>query len=93
MHDAGASESHAATEAHARPTYNPVFEKLVTDSDDLVGLVAYALYKDHKRRWLFRLRETLREPTESDEQAFLASVQADLESYRDRANDAIVAYA
>src|SRR3546814_8689464 len=45
--------------------YNRIFEMLVTASDDLVGLVAYALYKRHKRDWLLALRSK-REPTPED---------------------------
>jgi len=37
------------------PSYNPIYEKLVIDSEqespDLQGLVAYALYKRAKRNW------------------------------------------
>lgn len=39
--------------------YNPIFEKLVEDekTQDLVGLVAYGLYKNDKRNWIVRYRE------------------------------------
>ena len=71
--------------------YNRVFEMLVTDSDDLVGLVAYALYKRHKRDWLLALR-TKREPTPEDAEAFLTTVVTSLDSYRERARVALVEY-
>src|SRR3546814_15750943 len=64
--------------------YNRIFEMLVTASDDLVGLVAYALYKRHKRDWLLALRSK-REPTPEDAQAFLTTVVTSLHSYRERA--------
>lgn len=73
------------------PSYNKVFETLVEGRDDLVGLVAYALYKWHKREWLLRLRGQ-REPMPSDEEAFLATVFADLDSYKERAKKALVQY-
>src|SRR3546814_17703337 len=62
---------------------------LVTASDDLVGLVAYALYKRHKRDWLLALRSK-REPTPEDAEAFLTTVVTSLDSYRARARVALV---
>ena len=32
--------------------YSTAFEKLAGDGNDLIGLVAYALYKRHKRAWI-----------------------------------------
>src|SRR3546814_19506040 len=64
---------------------------LVTASDDLVGLVAYALYKRHKRDWLLALRSK-REPTPEDAEAFLTTVVTSLDSYRERARVALVEY-
>src|SRR3546814_15200792 len=69
--------------------YNRIFEMLVTASDDLVGLVAYALYKRHKRDWLLALRSK-REPTPEDAEAFLTTVVPSLDSYRERARVALV---
>ncbi|MCV0387560.1 MAG: hypothetical protein K5821_14255 [Nitrobacter sp.] len=50
--------------------YNPVFEKLVDQTDDerqLIGLVAYGLYKQSKRDWLVTFRkEKNRDPTEDE---------------------------
>jgi hypothetical protein len=73
------------------PRYNKVFETLVSGREDLVGLIAYALYKWHKREWLLRLREK-REPTGSDEEAFLATVFADIDSYGERAKEVLAKY-
>jgi hypothetical protein len=54
------------TEAERKP-YNTVYEKLVQRDDDLIGLIAYALYKQHKRDWLiaYRQREG-REPSAAE---------------------------
>lgn len=42
------------------PAYNPIFEQLVDGNDDqhneLIGIVAYALYKRAKREWASDLR-------------------------------------
>lgn len=35
-----------------QPSYNNVYERLVTDQQDLVGAVAYALYKHDKREFI-----------------------------------------
>jgi|GEM_PF-1771175 len=44
-----------------------MFERLVESDDDLVGMVAYALYKAEKRDWIIRERERLgREPGAED---------------------------
>ena len=44
------------TEAERKP-YNTVYEKLVQRDDDLIGLIAYALYKQHRRDWLIAYRQ------------------------------------
>ena len=47
--------------------YNEIFEKLVPDDDDLVGMIAYALYKQSKRAWLLRfVMEEGRPPTSEE---------------------------
>lgn len=92
MQDSCSPVSGEQAASGSTPQYNPIFERLVADPNDLAGLAAYALYKDHKRRWLLKLREK-REPTKADEETFLAGVQAALDSYREQARDALVAYA
>ena len=75
------------TEAERKP-YNTVYEKLVQRDDDLIGLIAYALYKQHKRDWLiaYRQREG-REPSAAELSAYLMSQQLDrtVLMYRERA--------
>lgn len=58
-----------ADQAANAPDYNPIFEKLVDGNDDqrneLIGIVAYALYKKAKREWAMDLwNRTGRKPTE-----------------------------
>lgn len=49
----------ASTESPIRTTrYRCVFKELVSDEIDLVGLVAYALYKRQKIEWLKSIDET-----------------------------------
>jgi hypothetical protein len=39
------------------PAYTRVYESLVEADDDVIGLVAYALYKQDKRDWIISWRE------------------------------------
>lgn len=49
-------------------THNPIFTKLVTDSDDkLLGMVAYGIYKSAKKEWILQFEADHRRPPNSDE--------------------------
>jgi hypothetical protein len=51
---------------------NPVFSHLVTGDNDIVGLVAYSIYKQNKLDWLLAFhRATGREPTEQENLAYI----------------------
>ena len=51
---------------------NPVFSHLVTGDNDIVGLVAYSIYKQNKLDWLLAFqRATGREPTEHENVAYI----------------------
>jgi hypothetical protein len=59
----------SSAESPGRPSYNPVFEKLVGDTKNLeiVRLVAYGLYKIAKREWTQKIwQEKHRKPTEEE---------------------------
>ena len=51
---------------------NPVFEILVSGDSDIIGLVAYSIYKQNKRDWLiaFNLAKG-REPTEDERASYI----------------------
>lgn len=69
-------------------TYNTVYERLVQRDDDLVGLIAYALYKQNKRDWLVQHRERRgKNPTDTELNAYLSAQQLDgtIRMYRERA--------
>ncbi|CAL8968545.1 hypothetical protein RHODGE_RHODGE_04595 [Rhodoplanes serenus] len=71
-----------------RKSYNTVYERLVQRDDDLVGLIAYALYKQHKRDWLVEHRERQgRDPNDDELKAYLTAQQLDrmIQMYRERA--------
>ena len=51
---------------------NPVFEQLVAGDVDIVGLVAYSIYKQNKRDWLIAFRRVKnRAPTEDEASAYI----------------------
>ncbi len=76
---------------------NPVYDLLVNeDPSDIEALVAYALYKKHKRDWAKDFLERKgREPTPEDDAAFAESVtQRDqLARYRRDATNMLLAFA
>lgn len=64
---------------------NDVFEKLVTADTDIVGLVAYSIYKQNKYDWLQTFnRMKGREPTEGEAAAYILgeSTARRLSTYR-----------
>lgn len=76
--------------------HNPIFERLRADSDDIECLVAYALYKKHKRQWAQTFeKDNGGKPSVSDDAAFASAVCTDdqLERYRQSAQDLIIAFA
>ena len=51
---------------------NPVFNELVKGDGDIVGLVAYSIYKQNKLDWLLAFqRSTGREPNEHENAAYI----------------------
>jgi hypothetical protein len=76
--------------------YSEIYEKLVqSDDDDLVGLIAYSLYKQSKREWLVRYeREHRRHPTDGEERIFVSAFTAnELKRLREQATNMLSAYA
>ena len=75
---------------------NPIFDRLEADGDDIESLVAYALYKQHKRKWAsdFEAREG-RNPSQQEDAAFASAVGTDdqLHRYRQNAADLIISFA
>lgn len=65
--------------------YNHVFEKLVSAPDDIVGMIAYCLYKQQKIETLNEMRESKGADLSEDEiKAFIAfsSTESQLDKYR-----------
>ncbi|HCC53271.1 MAG TPA: hypothetical protein DEQ30_15510 [Porphyromonadaceae bacterium] len=68
--------------------YNFIYSKLVESENDLVGLVAYGMYKQHKISFINDFKEKYkREPNDSEcEVFFLTSTTTDqLQKYRNQA--------
>ncbi|MEG0107744.1 MAG: hypothetical protein RR705_02690 [Lachnospiraceae bacterium] len=68
--------------------YNFIYEKLVISDDDLVGLVAYGIYKKHKIEFITRFKEEhQRDPEKGECEAFFitSTTESQLAKYRDQA--------
>jgi hypothetical protein len=64
---------------------NEVFGQLVTGDSDIIGLVAYSIYKQNKHDWLVSFaKQKGREPNESELQAYIVgeSTARRLATYR-----------
>jgi hypothetical protein len=76
--------------------YNVVYEKLVLRDDDLVGLIAYALYKQRKRAWIVDFKaQQAREPSQEEERSYLIgeTTTARLSDYRQQSESILASYA
>ncbi len=78
-----------------RSEYNEVFERLVTDTDDIEGFIAYGLYKQAKREWLIDFHHQYdRAPKAAEFKAYNAYwTDTSLQSLRENAESALSAYA
>jgi hypothetical protein len=79
-----------------RTEHSRAFEQFVSGDDDLIGLIAYALYKKDKRDFYISWREQHGGPPDSDHlRAFTASVLGLGQQlrYRTAARDVLDAYA
>lgn len=73
----------------AEKQYNYIYSKLVKDQNDVVGMLAYSIYKQHKIEFIedFKKKKNAA-PTDSDIENFIMSsvTQSQLEKYRESAN-------
>lgn len=71
--------------------YNYIYSKLVKNNNDLVGLIAYALYKQHKIEFIesFKANNNQQDPSEADFNSFYIGTctQSSLSNYRDEAQN------
>lgn len=64
-----AVEASAPPKVEASDDRNPIFEMLVSGDDDIVGLVAYSIYKQNKRDWLMAFNKSRGREPDDDEVA------------------------
>lgn len=72
--------------------FNFIYSKLVSANDDLVGLIAYGIYKKHKIEFIEKIKsDTGHDPTEAECQAFYSTSTTDsqLKNYRIQAETMI----
>lgn len=68
--------------------YNYIFSKLFKDNRDVVGAIAYSLYKAEKIEWIRDfIKEKHREPDENDLAGFHSTcgIESRIQTYRDTA--------
>jgi len=75
--------------------HNPIYDHLVGDDEQSIDkLVAYALYKAHKRKWLRQVRSsTGHGPSNEEVAVFVSGCESNLDSYVQRADLALASYA
>lgn len=72
----------------ANGKYNFIYEKLVSADDDVVGLIAYGIYKKHKIEYITKIKdEQGREPSDGEFNSFISAstTESQLKNYRSQA--------
>jgi hypothetical protein len=88
-----ASATIAEADMSEKVSRNRMFEELVSNDEDLIGLVAYALYKQSKRDWLMAFEaEKGRVPTEEELKSYIIGecTPRRIETYRRLGADSLV---
>lgn len=69
--------------------FNYIYDELVSDSDDIAGIIAYSVYKRQKIEWIKKFKEDHegRDPTEDELRNFtgISTSPAQLEFYKSEA--------
>ena len=76
-------------------TFSTIFQRLVPESDDIVGLVAYGIFKQSKRDWVIRhQRQHGQKPNDVERQRFHDHFSDDdLQRFRSEAEARLVDFA
>lgn len=77
---------------HNNPTYNWVYKRLVSSENDLVGAIAYVLYKEHKIEFILKVEsETGGDPTPEQWSSFHqhSCLESSLAGFQKRAEDLV----
>lgn len=68
--------------------YNKMYDKLVSSDDDIVGLLAYGLYKRHKRNFIINhTKKHGNRPNQEEMENFMTSASSQLERYKKEGED------
>lgn len=73
----------------AEKQYNYIYSKLVSSPEDVIGLLAYSIYKQHKIEFIEDFKKKKGSaPTDADIENFIMSsvTQSQLEKYKESAN-------
>lgn len=81
---------------HSPAQYNYIYSRLVTAPDDIIGIIAYALYKQQKIEWITRFKERHEgsDPQDHDLAPFhdLTNTESALLGYRRQAKEILDEY-
>lgn len=75
--------------------YNTLYDDLVESDDDIMGIIAYAFYKKHKKDWIREfVSKNGNQPTREDLKNFfnIARVGSSLDGYRQQAKAVLNSY-
>ena len=74
--------------------FSTIFRRLVKSSDDLVGLIAYGIYKQSKRDWIIQYKEKHKRRPNSDAMNDYHDhfTDTDLDRFRNEAEGMMVAF-
>lgn len=73
--------------------YNFIYKQLVTSEDDIVGLIAYGIYKKHKIEFVTHIKdEQKRDPTDEECNSFFiaSTTSSQLDKYRSQAENMLL---
>jgi hypothetical protein len=70
----------------SKKTYNVIFKQLVNDKDDFVGMIAYALYKEDKVKFIEAIKSQNHDVKDESIDNFHAFSLTKIEDYRESAN-------
>ncbi|WP_298313564.1 hypothetical protein [uncultured Aquimarina sp.] len=70
----------------ANDDYNKIFENLVEDEGNLIGLIAYSLYKQEKRKEIVKIANGGKKPTKTQIKRIESVLSNQLEGFKEQAN-------
>jgi hypothetical protein len=65
--------------------YSYIYQELVNDDDDLVGMIAYALYKSEKVKYIKKITSEREEVTESEIENYNIASKIRIKDYEEKA--------